>query len=65
MNVFLTPGELVEFTDRKHADAQIAFLESKRIPFELSAKGRPKVLRSVVFALCGEAMPKAEPQLHL
>lgn len=64
-DLFLSPAELAGYTDRQHADAQIAFLEAKGIPFEVSAKGRPKVLRSVVFARCGGSIPKAEPKLHL
>lgn len=51
---FLTPSELVALTDRKHSDAQIAWLESRGIAYFVSGKGRPKVLRSAVLAQIGQ-----------
>lgn len=51
---FLSPAELVALTDKKHADAQIAWLETHSIPHFVSGKGRPKVLRSAVLAQVGQ-----------
>lgn len=61
---FLAPQELVDLTDLKHADAQIAWLTANGYPFFVSGKGKPKVLRSAVLAQAGEKSPEREPQLQ-
>jgi hypothetical protein len=43
---FLSDEELVEMTDLKQYSKQIQFLSKNNIPFEVSALGRPKVIRS-------------------
>ena len=46
--LFLSSDELRELTDLKIAKAQIRWLEKHAYPFEISAAGKPKVLRSFV-----------------
>ncbi len=46
--IFLTKEELRELTDLKIPKAQMRWLEKRAYPFEISAAGRPKVLRSLV-----------------
>lgn len=46
--LFLTSDELISLTDRKVAKAQIDWLKKQSYPFEISAAGKPKVLRSLV-----------------
>ncbi len=66
MTLFLTPEELQDLTDRCRASAQIRWLKSRGFPFELSAEGKPKVLRAVALARCGDArQTPAERQLRL
>lgn len=61
---YASPAELQALTDRKHADAQIAWLTDQGVPFEVSAKGRPKVLRSVLLARSGQKTAAREPQVR-
>lgn len=46
--MFLTNQELNELTDRKIPKAQINWLRKQSYPFEISANGKPKVLREYV-----------------
>jgi hypothetical protein len=46
--LFLSSEELKSLTDRKVAKAQINWLKKQSYPFEISAAGKPKVLRSLV-----------------
>ena len=46
--LFLSAEELKNLTDRKFAKAQIKWLKKQSYPFEISASGKPKVLRSLV-----------------
>jgi hypothetical protein len=46
--MFLTDDELLALTDRKRPSDQIRYLRERGYPFEIGAKGKPKVLRSVV-----------------
>ena len=46
--LFLSAEELKNLTDRKVAKAQINWLKKQSYPFEISASGKPKVLRSLV-----------------
>jgi hypothetical protein len=62
--VILTPDELRELTQRKHADAQAAALRRLGITFRLDGR-RPVVLRSTVeMALGGTMRSPREPQLR-
>jgi hypothetical protein len=66
MSLFLTFDELRQLTDRARASAQIRWLKAHGFPFEISAEGKPKVLRSVCLARCGEKrQTPAEPRLRL
>jgi len=47
--LFLTREELKELTDLKIPKAQMRWLSKHAYPFEISATGKPKVLRSWVF----------------
>lgn len=44
--LFLTSEELKELTDLKVPKAQIRWLNKHNYPYEVSASGKPKVLRS-------------------
>lgn len=46
--LFLSSDELISLTDRKASKAQIDWLKKQSYPFEISAAGKPKVLRSLV-----------------
>ena len=46
--LFLSQTELQELTDLKMYSAQIRWLQKHAYPFEVSAVGKPKVLRSFV-----------------
>lgn len=46
--IFLSQDEIKELTDLKIPKAQIRWLTKHAFPFEISAAGKPKVLRSVV-----------------
>jgi hypothetical protein len=62
--MFLSPTELIELTDRKRQSDQIQWLRKHGYPFEIGAKGRPKVLRRVV-ELRLQAGVSAAPKLRL
>lgn len=47
--LFLTSDELRDLTDLKIANAQIKWLDKNNYPYEISASGKPKVLRSFLF----------------
>lgn len=44
--LFLSPDELRELTDLRFAKAQMRWLDRNKYPYEVSAAGKPKVLRS-------------------
>lgn len=46
--LFLSTEELKELTDLKIPKAQMRWLSKHSYPFEISATGKPKVLRSLV-----------------
>lgn len=46
--MFLTPEEIVDLTDRRNPRHQSRWLAERGYPFEISASGRPKVLRSEI-----------------
>jgi Domain of unknown function (DUF4224) len=46
--IFLTQDELRELTDLKIPGAQMRWLAKHAYPFEISAIGKPKVLRSLI-----------------
>lgn len=47
--LFLSSEELRELTDLKIAKAQMRWLDKNNFPYEISASGKPKVLRSFLF----------------
>ena len=53
MNTFLTAQEIEELTDLKQSAAQVRWLASRGWPFEISALGKVKVLRSLMEAKMG------------
>lgn len=55
--LFLTDEELQELTDCPRKREQIEWLKARRYPFEVTAKGRPVVLRSVVLDRLGQSAP--------
>ena len=63
--LFLSQDELRELTDLKLAKAQIRWLQKQAYPYEVSASGKPKVLRSFVFdklkTLCNSINTNNEP----
>lgn len=54
--MFLTAEEVTALTDAEKPSAQIRWLSRHGWPFEVSAKKRPKVLRSVAVARMGGNM---------
>lgn len=48
--LFLSREELKDLTDLKNPSAQIKWLKNNSYPFETSASGKPKVLRSFVIS---------------
>lgn len=68
--MFLNDDELYDLTEYKPSrpDKQIEFLREHGYPFEISSKGRPKVLRSYVEKRLGGTVgpsPAREPKLRL
>jgi hypothetical protein len=64
--MFMTQQELDDLTGYTKPSAQIRWLQAERIPYKVGGDDRPKVLRSVVIAVLGDAAPqKHEPKLHL
>ena len=61
--MFLTVDELADLTGLKRPTAQLNWLRLRGWPVESDAKGRPRVLRSVVEARLGgvSAPTRAEP----
>jgi Domain of unknown function (DUF4224) len=47
--LFLSQDELKELTDLKIPKAQMRWLSKHSYPFEISATGKPKVLRTLIF----------------
>lgn len=47
--LFLSSDELRDLTDLKIAKAQMRWLDKNNFPYEISASGKPKVLRSFLF----------------
>ncbi len=65
--MFLTPEEIVELTDYKHAAKQIRWLCEHGYRLEVGASGRPKVLRSEIERRLGktEKTTGKPPRLEL
>lgn len=61
-SIFLSPEELKELTDYETARYQKAWLDRHGYTYELSARGRPKVLRAYVMQRMGLA--SAAPLKH-
>ena len=62
--LFLSADELRELTDLKIAKAQIRWLDKNKYPYEISAAGKPKVLRSLLIDRLQNVStfsPKTEP----
>lgn len=63
--MFLTNDELVDLTDRSNPKYQARWLAEHGYPFEMSAAGKPKVLRSEVerrlSSKTQRRSPRAEP----
>ena len=59
--LFLSQDELRELTDLKVPKAQIRWLRAHSFPFEISASGKPKVLRSFLFERLQISMPSNNP----
>ena len=47
--IFLSSQELKDLTDLKIPKAQMRWLDKNKYPYEISAAGKPKVLRSFLF----------------
>ena len=47
--IFLSSQELTDLTDLKIPKAQMRWLDKNKYPYEISASGKPKVLRSFLF----------------
>ena len=63
--MFLARPEIKELTDCGHKAGQISWLRARGWPFEIGAKGYPKVLRSVAVARLGGKVEDYGPQLRL
>ena len=63
--MFLSSEELIDLTDRRNPRHQSRWLAEHGYPFEISASGRPKVLRSEIETRLSSAARKkarkAEP----
>ena len=62
--LFLSADELRELTDLKIAKAQRRWLDKNKYPYEISAAGKPKVLRSLLIDRLQNVStfsPKTEP----
>lgn len=59
--LFLSSEELKSLTDRKLAKAQINWLKEQSYPFEISAAGKPKVLRSLVIDRLSNSFQSSKP----
>ncbi len=59
--MFLTADQLAELTDAQKPSVQIRWLKERGWPFEVSAKGRPKVLASVAAARMGAGAGTVPP----
>lgn len=62
--LFLSADELRELTDLKIPKAQMRWLDKHHYPYEISASGKPKVLRSFLIErlnLKGTTNSKTEP----
>ncbi len=57
--MFLTDAEIAALTDRAYAKHQIAWLTANGWQFEVSAQGRPKVLRAYAEQRMGAKTAKA------
>jgi hypothetical protein len=62
--MFLTEEEVRELTGLVRPAAQVRWLKEHSYPFEVNAKGHPKVLKSVVEKRLGGKL-SSEPQLRL
>ncbi len=47
-STFLTPYEIADLTDLKMPAYQVKWLDRNGYPFDVSAAGRPKVLRAYI-----------------
>ena len=70
-SIFLTADELRELTGYRTPTHQRRWLDAHRIPYLISGKGQPRILRALLVARLGgatisEQPPAArEPRLHL
>lgn len=65
--LFLTHEELKELTDLKIAKAQMRWLSKHAYPYEISASGKPKVLRSIIIerlSTCSNKTNANEPNFE-
>lgn len=63
--MYMTRHDLKALTDCGHRSGQIAWLRDRCWPFEISAKGYPKVLYSVMVARMGGKIEDSGPRLRL
>jgi hypothetical protein len=64
-SLFLSPTELRELTGRAHRRRQIEWLRGAAWPFEIDAKGRPRVLRAALVARLGGGTDNTAPEPRL
>lgn len=64
-SIFLTIGELREWTDLVRPSAIRRWLDQHGYRYEISAKGWPKVLRSTLLDKQTSGLQRKEPQLRL
>lgn len=65
MSLTYSAEELQEFSDCVRPSAVCRWLEARKIPYIISAKGWPKVLRSSILDQRAESQEPPEPQLRL
>ena len=63
--MFLTRKEMADLTGYERPSAQTRWFKQRGWPFEISALGEPKVLRTVAIARLGGSPQNEEPQLRL
>lgn len=64
--MFLTRAELKELTEFSHKEKQIAWLREHGWPFEIGAKGHPRVLKSYAIVKLGASTQNDNsPKVHL
>lgn len=65
MSLTYTPDELRELSDAVRPSAICRWLDRHRIPYVISAKGWPKVLRSAILDQQPKPEQASEPRLRL